>query len=131
MRIISSVLAISLVLTAVLGVVLTMPMAAGAEMAGSYCPAMGVQDGLCAMSALEHLAGWNHLFAARPTLLLALGALVGVGAFLLGGVDKEGASRHKWRFYTARGYIRKLFDRWLAALSRGLIQPRLYDAVIS
>lgn len=128
LHIIAIILAICLAVTAVFGVLLTMEMAG--VMPTSSCLVMGMQDGLCPMSALEHLASWNHLFAALPTLLLLLGALAGVTTFIAAKRDYQAAFRHRWRLYIARLDIRKLFDNLLVALRRGLVQPRLYDAVI-
>lgn len=106
--------------------------------------AVGKMDGciftgetaLCNMSVTEHISQWQNLFTAIPhkavELLLALS--LAMAAFLL--IGHRPHLQDKLRYAKERLYIKlrpalNIVNPLELALSRGILNPKIYNPVIS
>lgn len=99
----------------------------------STCPLMNKTAMICSMSIMEHLAQWQSLTRATipaSSLLFALGAVM-IVVFVM--ITKRMYLPQRYRLKTAPlhlydryRFIVRPFDRMLAALSRGIIQSKLF-----
>lgn len=106
----------------------SMAMDAHGEMSGmGPCPLMTSHSAVCSMSITEHLATIQKLFTvplAQSWLFVAM-LLLAVGATfpVIHHLTSPPLSRH----ITWRNTINRLFAYLRIALSRGIIQPRVYE----
>lgn len=122
--------ALTLILVAILGVGMEMNMGSSGSMTG--CLFMNHQGALCPMNALEHIAKWQEIFNAIPSLKFAYASIfILLLLYVLPSLSpigsKQGLEQSPHALARNNALLASL-DYIMLAFSQGLLHPKIYRA---